>query len=285
VVAGAKVNLCLRVGPRRSDGYHEVATVLAALALGDVVELDPAAATRVDAPALPGGDSLVTRALGLLAQRTGHGAGWHVRLGKHVPVGAGLGGGSADAAAALALANATLPEPLAPGDLLLLAAEVGSDVPFFVSGLPTALARGRGEMLEPCPVRAAAWVVVAWPGVPLSTAEVYARYEPRADASERVASLVAQPFASEDVVQLAALVENDLASPAEALCPPIAALRERLRDHGALVADVSGSGSAVFGLFDSEEAAGAASDRLGGSVAWQAIGLLTSGVGGARITV
>ena len=285
MVAGAKVNLCLRVGPRRSDGYHEVATVLAALALGDVVELDPAAATRVDAPALPGGDSLVTRALGLLAQRTGHRAGWHVRLGKHVPVGAGLGGGSADAAAALALANATLPEPLAPGDLLLLAAEVGSDVPFFVSGLPTALARGRGEMLEPCPVRAAAWVVVAWPGVPLSTAEVYARYEPRADASERVASLVAQPFASEDVVQLAALVENDLASPAEALCPAIAALRERLRDDGALVADVSGSGSAVFGLFDSEEAAGAASDRLGGSVAWQAIGRLTSGVGSARITV
>jgi 4-diphosphocytidyl-2-C-methyl-D-erythritol kinase len=284
VVAGAKINLCLRVGPRRSDGYHEVATVLAALALGDVIELEPAAATRVDAPALPGGDSLVTRALGLLAARTGHRAGWHVRLDKHVPVGAGLGGGSADAAAALGLANATLPVPLALGDLLLLAAEAGSDVPFFVSRLETALARGRGEVLEPCPVRAAAWVVVAWPGVELGTAEVYARYEPRANASERVASLAAQPFASEDLSQLAALVENDLAAPAEALCAPIAALRERLRGYGALVAEVSGSGSAVFGLFDSEEGARAACERLRGSVPWQAIGRLTT-AGGARISV
>jgi 4-diphosphocytidyl-2-C-methyl-D-erythritol kinase len=285
VVAGAKINLCLRVGPRRSDGYHEVATVLAALALGDVIELEPAAATRVEAPALPRGDSLVTRALGLLAERTGHRAGWHVRLGKHVPVGAGLGGGSADAAAALGLANATLPEPLALGDLLLLAADVGSDVPFFVSGLETALARGRGDVLGPCPVRAAAWVVVAWPGVELGTAEVYARYEPGPDASERMASLVAQPFASEDVTHLAALVENDLASPAEALCPPIAALRERLRGYGALVTEVSGSGSAVFGLFDSEAGARAASERLGGSVPWQAIARLTQTPGGARITV
>jgi 4-diphosphocytidyl-2-C-methyl-D-erythritol kinase len=285
VITGAKINLCLRVGPRRVDGYHEVATVLASLAVGDVIELGPADATRVEAPALAGGDSLVTRALGLLAQRVGHGAGWHVRLDKHVPVGAGLGGGSADAAAALRLANATLPQPLLPADLLLLAAEVGSDVPFFVSGFETALARGRGEVLEPCPVRASAWVVVAWPGVPLGTPAVYARYEPRADAGERVAALSARPFASDDVAQLAALVENDLAAPAEALCPPISALRDRLRGHGALVAEVSGSGSAVFGLFDSEEAARAASERLMGSVPWQAVGRLTQLAGGARITV
>jgi 4-diphosphocytidyl-2-C-methyl-D-erythritol kinase len=162
VIAGAKINLSLRVGPLRADGYHDVATVLAALALGDSLELEPAAATRVEAPGLAGGDSLATRALGLLAARTGHGAGWRVHIDKHVPVGAGLGGGSADAAAALRLANATLPEPLALGDLTALAAEVGSDVPFFVSGHETALARGRGELLEPCPVRAPAWVVVAW---------------------------------------------------------------------------------------------------------------------------
>jgi 4-diphosphocytidyl-2-C-methyl-D-erythritol kinase len=284
VVAGAKINLCLRVGPVRPDGYHEVATVLAALALGDVIELAPAAATQVEAPALAGGDSLVTRALGLLAQRTGHTAGWRVRLDKRVPIGAGLGGGSADAAAALGLANDTLPEPLAADDLLLLAAEAGSDVPFFVSGLETALARGRGELLEPCPLRAPAWVVVAWPGVSLGTAEVYARYEPGGDASERVTSLVAEPFASEDVAHLAALVENDLASPAEALCPPISALRSRLLACGALAANVSGSGSAVFGLFASEEVAGAASERLRGSVPWQAVTRLTQTAGGATIT-
>ena len=247
------------------------------------MKLEPADATRVDAPALAGGDTIVTRALGLLADRTGHPGGWRVQIDKHVPVGAGLGGGSADAATALALANATLPEPLAPDDLMALAADVGSDVPFFVSGRETALARGRGELLEACPLTAAAWVVVAWPGVSLGTAEVYAHYRPQADAHERLASLAAGPFASGDVGQLAALVENDLGSPAEELCPPIASLRARFLAHGAVAASVSGSGSAVFGLFASEESAQAASEQLTGSVPWTAIGPLTQG-GGARIT-
>jgi 4-diphosphocytidyl-2-C-methyl-D-erythritol kinase len=284
LVTGAKINLCLRVGPLRADGYHDVATVLALLALGDNLELEPAAATAVDAPRLAGGDSLVTRALGLLAARAGHTGGWRVRLDKYVPVGAGLGGGSADAAAALALANATLPEPLAPSELCALAAEVGSDVPFFVSGHETALARGRGELLEPCPVPAPAWVVVTWPGVALGTAEVYARYRPAAGAAERVASLAAEPFATEDPAQLAALVENDLAAPAAELCPPVTALRERLLASGALVACVSGSGSAVFGLFAGEDDALAADERLKGRVPWVAMGRLTQGAGGDRIT-
>jgi 4-diphosphocytidyl-2-C-methyl-D-erythritol kinase len=284
VIAGAKINLSLRVGPLRADGYHEVATVLAALALGDSLELEPAAATRVEAPGLAGGDSLATRALGLLAARTGHRAGWRVHIDKHVPVGAGLGGGSADAAAALRLANATLPEPLALSDLTALAAEVGSDVPFFVSGHETALARGRGELLEPCPVRAPAWVVVAWPGVALGTAEVYACYRPPAGARERVAALAAEPFATEDVEQLAALIENDLGAPAAELCPPVPALRARLLASGALAAAMSGSGSAVFGVFAGEDGARAASERLSGSAPWIAIGRLTQTAGGARIT-
>ena len=284
MIAGAKINLSLRVGPLRADGYHEVATVLAALALGDSLELEPAAATRVEAPGLAGGDSLATRALGLLAARTGHRAGWRVHIDKHVPVGAGLGGGSADAAAALRLANATLPEPLALGDLTALAAEVGSDVPFFVSGHETALARGRGELLEPCPVRAPAWVVVAWPGVALGTAEVYARHCPPAGARERVAALAAEPFATEDVEQLAALIENDLGAPAAELCPPVPALRARLLASGALAAAMSGSGSAVFGVFAGEDGARAASERLSGSAPWIAIGRLTQTAGGARIT-
>jgi 4-diphosphocytidyl-2-C-methyl-D-erythritol kinase len=283
MVTGAKINLCLRVGPLRPDGYHEVATVLARLALGDNLELEPAAATRVDAPGLPGGDSLVTRALGLLATRCGHREGWRVRVDKHVPVGAGLGGGSGDAAAALELANATLPEPLARADLMALAAEVGSDVPFFVSGEETALARGRGELLEPCPLDARAWVVVAWPGVALGTAEVYASYRPSAGAAERVAALDAEPFASADAVALAALVENDLAPPAEDLCPSVSMLRRRLQASGALAACMSGSGSAVFGLFADEDGAQAADEQLRGSVSWVAVGRLWS-AGGARIT-
>jgi 4-diphosphocytidyl-2-C-methyl-D-erythritol kinase len=285
VRARAKINLCLRVGPARPDGYHDVATVLAALAVGDVVELEPAAATRVEAPGLTGGDALVTRALALLAERAGHPAGWRVRLDKQIPVGAGLGGGSADAAAALRLANATLPEPLAPDELMLLAGEVGSDVPFLVSGLDTALARGRGEVLEPCPVRAPAWIVLGWPGVSLGTAEVYALHEPGAGARERVESLIAQPFASDDVTCLAALIENDLSPAAEQLCPPIASLRARLLAEGALAAAMSGSGSAVFGLFAGEDAARSAADRVAGAVPWAAVSRLAQPAAGATITL
>jgi 4-diphosphocytidyl-2-C-methyl-D-erythritol kinase len=283
VITGAKINLCLRVGSRRDDGFHDVASVLVALALGDRLELEPAAATRVDAPGLAGGDSLVTRALALLAARAGHGGGWRVRIEKRVPAGAGLGGGSADAATALGLANATLPEPLTHEELVALSAAVGSDVPFFVSRQLSALARGRGELLEPCPLRAVAWVVVAWPGVALGTAEVYARYRPAAEAALRVAALSAEPFATDDAEGLARLVENDLAAPAEELCPPVSALRARLLACGGLAACVSGSGSAVFGVFANEGTAREAGDRLRGDAPWVAVARLTPGAGPDKI--
>jgi 4-diphosphocytidyl-2-C-methyl-D-erythritol kinase len=271
VIAGVKLNLSLRVGSRRPDGYHELATVLARLPGGDSLELEPADVTHVEAPGLPGGDTLVGRALELLAGRAGHGSGWRVRVEKLAPVGAGLGGGSADAGAALRLANATLPDPLAPGDLVALAGEVGSDVPFFASGLDAALARGRGERLEPCTLRAPAWIVVAWPGAALSTAEVYARYRPSPAAGERVERLAAGPFATTDVEQLAALVENDLGPAAEELCPPTGVLRELMLARGALTAAVSGSGSAAFGLFAAEDDARALHERLAGSAAWTTV--------------
>jgi 4-diphosphocytidyl-2-C-methyl-D-erythritol kinase len=282
-LAGVKVNLSLRVGPRRADGYHEIATVLAALPLGDVLELEPADTTRVDAPGLAGGDALVTCALGLLASQAGHARGWRVHIDKRAPVGAGIGGGSADAGAALRLANATLPVPLGPAELLALGAQVGSDVPFFAAGRETALARGRGELLEPCPLGAAAWVVLAWPGIELATSAVYAAYRPQQRARERVGELAAAAFATADAERLAGLVENDLADPAEQLCPPISALRARLRACGALTACMSGSGSAVFGLFGAEELAQAAHERIAGDVPWAAVARLPLGDAGARI--
>jgi 4-diphosphocytidyl-2-C-methyl-D-erythritol kinase len=282
-LAGVKINLCLRVGPKRSDGYHELATVLAALPLGDSVQLEPAAATSVVAPGLPGGDGLVTRALGLLADHAGHRAGWSVHIDKRAPVGAGIGGGSADAGVALRLANATLPQPLAAADLLVVAAQVGSDVPFFASGATSALARGRGELLEPCPLAAPAWVVLAWPGVALGTAEVYARYLPGERAAERVRELSAPPFATRSAEGLAALAENDLEAPAAELCPPTAVLRSQLLAGGALSASMSGSGSAVFGLFAAESAARAAHERLAATVPWAAVARLPRTDAGATI--
>ena len=157
-------------------------------------------------------------------------------------------------------------------------------MPFFASGRACALARGRGEALEHCELGAAAWAVLAWPGVELSTAQVYAAYRPPARASERVAELAAAPFAVAAAEQLAALVENDLAAPAEQLCPQAASLRAALAAAGALAACVSGSGSAVFGLFASEDAAAAAGERVAGGAAWTGVARLPQGDAAATIT-
>jgi len=266
MLAPAKVNLVLRTGPRRADGYHALETLLVALDVGDEVALEPAAATSVEAPALEGGDTLVTGALHLLARQAGHPGGWRVRIEKRVPVGAGLGGGSSDAGVALRLANATLPRPLPVADLVALAAQIGSDVPFFALGQPSAIATGRGELVEAAPLRATFAVALAWPGESVATAAVYAAHRAAGDIP---AGGAAGAAAAIDALALAPLVVNDLALAAESLAPASAALRRALLERGALAACVSGSGSAVFGLFASRDEAQHALHDLPG-VAWRA---------------
>jgi 4-diphosphocytidyl-2-C-methyl-D-erythritol kinase len=270
-LAPAKVNLLLRVGPRRTDGYHELASLIVALDVGDCIELEPAVSTSVEASLLAGGDTLVTRALDLLVARSGHAGGFAVRLEKHLPVGAGLGGGSADAGVALRLANDLLSAPLDAASLMALAAEVGSDVPFFTAGYVAAEMRGRGELLRSVQLHARPVIAVAWPGELVSTADVYAGYSSAWSATgfERAGESVALA-ARADLRTLSALVANDLSEVAERLCPASAALRRELRSRGALVAAVSGSGSAVFGLFETREAAHAALGDLPGA-AWSAV--------------
>jgi 4-diphosphocytidyl-2-C-methyl-D-erythritol kinase len=269
-LAPAKVNLVLRVGGAGDDGYHEVATLLVALDIGDEIDLRPATVTTVEAPGVPGGDTLATRALGLLAERSGHPGGFAVRIEKRIPAGAGLGGGSSDAGTALRLANALLEQPLDEPDLMAVAAAIGSDVPFFASGTATAVAAGRGETLRPVAPLAPLALALAWPGQAVSTAEVYARYRPAWNTAgfERAAAGVGLA-ARADLRTLAALVANDLGPAAEDACPASATLRRALVTRGALAAAVSGSGSAVFGLFPSLDDARAALTGLPGA-AWTA---------------
>ena len=126
--------------------------------------------------------------------------------------------------------------------------------------------------------------MLAWPGAELATAAVYAGYRAGGRAAERVAELAPGPFATDELSALAGLVENDLTTAAEALCPAIAALRVRLLGCGAKVACMSGSGSAVFGLFAAEDAARAARKRLFREVPWSAVARLPHSDAGARIT-
>jgi 4-diphosphocytidyl-2-C-methyl-D-erythritol kinase len=236
--------------------------------VGDELELVPAPVTRVEAPGVPGGDTLVTRALRLLAETAGHDRGWEVRIEKRLPIGAGLGGGSSDAGVALRAANATLARPLGPSALLRVATEVGSDVPFFAAGHGVALARGRGELLEELTLKSSLSMGLAWPGSGLSTAEVYAAPGTRASDAELEAAVRAGRALSDASLEaVAGAIANDLGPPAERLLPDVRRLRLALLERGALAAAVSGSGSAVFGLFREEAEAAAAIQDLPGA-AW-----------------
>jgi 4-diphosphocytidyl-2-C-methyl-D-erythritol kinase len=247
--ASAKINLALVVGPRRDDGYHEVATVMQRIDLTDRVELEQAHANHVDGFA---DDTLVRRALDLLAAETGKR--WHALIEKHIPVAAGLGGGSSDAATALSLANATVPEPLASDRLAALAATLGADVPFFLADGPQ-LATGFGADLEPLDLPQDYWIVLVLPhgATKASTADVYRAFDAGEGFGERRDALCAALSGARTAEHLAALPPNDLAT---------SPLAEEMRRAGAFRADVSGAGPAVYGLFLGEDEAARASRGL-----------------------
>jgi 4-diphosphocytidyl-2-C-methyl-D-erythritol kinase len=252
--APAKVNLALVVGPLRDDGKHEVLTVLQRIDLVDRIELEQAPKLRVEGFAE---DTLVREALQALARCAGVEPRWRVRIEKKIPVAAGLGGGSSDAATALRLANETLAEPLPAGELQRLAAELGSDVPFFLVDGPQ-LGSGNGSELEPLDLPQDFWVVVLLPhGVAkASTADVYAAFDARHDVpgfAERRQTLLDGLAGVKRPRDLVALPPNDLvASP----------LGEEIRAAGAFRADVSGAGPALYGLFHHRRDADAARRSL-----------------------
>jgi 4-diphosphocytidyl-2-C-methyl-D-erythritol kinase len=249
LLAPAKINLALVVGPTRPDGRHEVATVLQRISLADRIELEPTDELRVEGFA---DDTLVRRALEMLAAAAGVPPRWRVTIEKQIPVAAGLGGGSSDAAAALRLANSTLSRPRSDGSLRELAAGLGADVPFFLTSGPQ-LGEGDGTDLSPLEVPQDYWILLLLPhgDRKASTGAVYEAFRGEGGFDERRAALL-RALALGD---LAGLPANDLAS---------SPLAEKLRSHGAFRADVSGAGPAVYGLFAEQDQALEAHAALAG---------------------
>ncbi len=251
--APAKINLCLRVGPLRDDGFHRITTLFAALELHDTLELEPAGETVVEGFS----DTLVTRALEALGETR------RVRLDKRIPVAAGLGGGSSDAAAVLR----ALPGERTVNELYEIARSLGSDVPFFLSGLEVALATGRGDLLQPLPGFPRGLGVLLVPDAEgLSTADVYAASEPNPIYPAVQGDLIRGVHTARSPRDVARLVANDLEPAACALRPSIRGTLEAVRGAGALAAAVSGSGPTVFGVFADEASAEAAAGAVPGSI-------------------
>jgi 4-diphosphocytidyl-2-C-methyl-D-erythritol kinase len=251
LMAPAKVNLTLEVLGPRADGYHDLASVFATVDLRDRVrvapwrELDVRIAPAVGAPA---GDDLASRAVRALADASARPALAHVRIRKRIPVASGLGGGSSDAGAVLVgLARVWRLDGV---DLTLVAARVGSDVPFFVSRSAFALVRGRGELVETLPAPEPLWIALVQLPERVPTAAVFGAHRGKPSSGERSAKLAK---ALRDRKVTTAIVRdclhNDLLEAAERVAPAIADARKTASVMGIDLA-MSGSGPSLFALGD-----------------------------------
>lgn len=270
VRAFAKVNYALEVLGRREDGYHEIRTVLQSISLQDELEVSgPAERFRlsVEPPGTgvgPDRENTVFRAWRLLAEEAGAPP-VRVVLRKGIPAGAGLGGGSADAAALLRGASELLGLGLGEEELAALALRVGADVPFCLSG-GTALGEGVGERLSPLPAPPEHWLVVGMPPRGASTAEVYRAYDALGGAGPGGrAGRVVRALRGGDLGALGEALGNDLLPVTGRLVPEVEGLVVALRRAGALGACMSGTGTAVYGVFGEEAAAREAARRVEGA--------------------
>ena len=262
--AYAKINLTLAVGEKRPEGYHEVVSVMQRVSLCDTLTAEQTRegiTLTCSDPALPSGEeNLAHRAASLFFRETGIAGGAALTLEKRIPSQAGLGGGSSDAASAL-LALRKLYAPALPDtELETMAAALGSDVPFFIRG-GTQLATGRGVVLSPLPSLTDGWFVIVKPTESFSTPAMYRRLDEPGSVLVRNSRYMQDAVAANNVHAVAAELHNSF----ERVVPKDSSLRtikDALRAQGALASLLSGSGSAVFGLFDTETAARAAVEAL-----------------------
>ena len=266
--AFAKINLDLHIAGVRPDGYHELRTTFQTIDLHDTLTLTPTRGPfrlACNDPACPAdATNLVWRAAAVVwraARRSGDPEGVRVRIDKRIPLQAGLGGGSSDGAAALRAFAAFWRIAIGADRLRRLAAALGADVPFFMKG-GTALGLNRGDVLRPQVDRPPAWVVLVLPDFGVSTRDAFAWW----DSVTRVgAELPPSPVGFGGQVAPPRANDrrgNDLQSVVAERHPEIAAIADALARAGARQAAMSGSGSAVFGLFGSKRAATAAAATL-----------------------
>ncbi|NLB89007.1 MAG: 4-(cytidine 5'-diphospho)-2-C-methyl-D-erythritol kinase [Syntrophomonadaceae bacterium] len=255
IEAPAKINLTLDIKGKRSDGYHELETVMHHISLVDYVTLEKSDHITVSSNSklIPNDESnLAYKAAKLIFEKNGKKAGVNIYIEKNIPVGAGLAGGSTNAAAVLLGLNKLYDLHLSPQVLEELALELGSDVPFCLAD-KTALAKGRGEKLTFLPPIEKLNFLLVKPDFQVSTAQVYKEFS--FDKVQQVPDTNAflKAWHECDIISLANNMQNVLESVCLPKYPEIGKIKLRMLEYGALNALMSGSGPTVFGLFDNQD--------------------------------
>lgn len=265
----AKINLTLRVLGRRADGYHEIETVLQTVTLRDLLTFRALESREIelacDAPDVPADETnLAHRAAVALRERFRVRRGARIEIEKRVPAGGGLGGGSSNAAVALIALSHLWEIETDAAELGEIGAALGSDVPFFLAG-GTALGTGRGESIRPLPDAPPASLLVVSPFVKVSTAEAYKLLNAPALTKDKAAvNFYVSREGADFPRPLREALTNDFEPAVFRRSPEIERARDAVLRSGAQAALLSGSGSSVFGVFDSREHAGRAREILRG---------------------
>jgi 4-diphosphocytidyl-2-C-methyl-D-erythritol kinase len=265
VFAPAKINLFLHVGERRSDGYHELESLVVFADVGDELLIEPAKSFSLALDGPFGGklvneqDNLIAKAARALGAKAGRSPDVRITLTKNLPVASGIGGGSADAAATLRglvqFWDIKMPQP----ELHVIAETLGSDVPACLLS-ETLWMTGRGEGIEPVPGLPPAPLVLVNPGVAVSTARIFANLKNRVGIGQ-----AAKPRADLSMLALADYFKsnrNDLEKPAREIAPAIDEVLQAISHSGALRTRMSGSGATCFGLFADDKSAEAAAAKI-----------------------
>ena len=267
---GCKANLYLRILGRRDDGYHDLQSLFVPLCqpsdrLTIGVSSKPGLVLTCTDPGLCGEENTLHRAYFAFTRQTGWRPGVSVHLEKNIPPGAGLGGGSADAAALLTHLNAMSPQEhrLTHTQLLLVAQEVGADVPFFLTSKP-AWVQGIGQHVQPVRMAyASGWLVVVCPDVHISTAEAYQAWDRSLEDTQiGQAGPNPEPKYPHSMCSRGQVMFNDFESVLFPVHTELIRLKKKLLSCGARGAVLSGSGASVVGLFNAQQEAEQAADKL-----------------------
>jgi 4-diphosphocytidyl-2-C-methyl-D-erythritol kinase len=274
----AKINWTLRIVGRRDDGFHELFTVLQTISLHDTITFEASATidlTCDDAAVLTDDRNLIVKAASVLRRRFNVDDGARIHLEKRIPSPGGLGGGSSNAAVALIGLKRLWNVEVSDDDLQTLAAELGSDVPFFLHG-GTAIGTGRGEMIEPVGDITAENMLIVTPPIAVSTRDAFAGLKAAALTSQgQISSLTVCRNEAGSLDPLNSVLKNDFEASVFAAYPGVKRVKETLLDLGAVNAAMSGSGASVFAVFDKKETRQAAEKALDVESTWRKFAVST----------